>query len=244
MRSDSMPTFTKAQLDVLYVIKEFSSRFGMPPTMSEIAETMHYKSENASRTHVSALIKKGALNRRDGLARGLSVTDIGSSAVQNHKFEPTLVERKPKQQRMLSPDDPNYQLLQQCALWGLSPAEMIRARELGSVDCYKWQKGQSARRQIQWLFVPSTWWRIWNDSGKFEHRGTKAGQYVMARFDDKGPYAPWNVRITTCGENTNEMWLIRHAEVAQGMRETPHKARLIPKGPQTAECPSVDAHAI
>lgn len=66
------------------------------------------------------------------------------------------------------------------------------------------QRADAKRRGIEFLFTFEEWLAIWQDSGKWEHRGPRTGQYVMARFGDKGPYAVGNVRICTTGENTVE----------------------------------------
>ena len=38
------------------------------------------------------------------------------------------------------------------------------------------------KRGISFLLTFDEWWKIWQDSGHWEERGTKGGQYVMARF--------------------------------------------------------------
>ena len=50
-------------------------------------------------------------------------------------------------------------------------------------------------RGIPWCFNYVTWIKIWYGSGHWCDRGPYKGQYVMSRPGDRGPYAPWNVRI-------------------------------------------------
>ncbi len=69
---------------------------------------------------------------------------------------------------------------------------------------YKQQKRGAKRRDIPWLFTYITWWRTWCESGKWQKRGTKRGQYVMSRPGDKGPYAPWDVRVVKVEKNISE----------------------------------------
>ena len=64
-----------------------------------------------------------------------------------------------------------------------------------------------------WKINYVQWRRIWSESGKWNKRGPHRGQYVMARFGDKGPYAPWNVKIITCGKNSIEAWLGRNHSI-------------------------------
>lgn len=64
------------QLDMMCVICAHQELYQRPPTYREIAAAMHITSINAISCHVSALIKKGALERQPG-ARGLLVSARG-----------------------------------------------------------------------------------------------------------------------------------------------------------------------
>jgi hypothetical protein len=48
------------------------------------------------------------------------------------------------------------------------------------------------------------WWQIWSSSGHWHERGQHRGQYVMARFGDRGPYAVGNVAIVKHEDNDRE----------------------------------------
>lgn len=54
-------------------------------------------------------------------------------------------------------------------------------------------RSRARKRNIEFLFTFPEWVRAWGD--RLPGRGRGADQYVMCRFGDKGPYAPWNVRI-------------------------------------------------
>ena len=71
---------------------------------------------------------------------------------------------------------------------------------------YKGQRNYAKQRGILWQFNYITWWKKWAESGKWNKRGHHKGEYVMARFRDKGPYSPINTRITTVQENLGEAW--------------------------------------
>ena len=71
------------------------------------------------------------------------------------------------------------------------------------------QKGSAKARGIRWEFTPTEWWAVWSGSGKWPLRGKGRGCYVMARHGDTGPYATWNVRITTQLENMREAGKLR-----------------------------------
>ena len=69
---------------------------------------------------------------------------------------------------------------------------------------YTQQLCQARNRNIEWLFTFDTWWKMWDESGKWEHRGRKANQYCMARKGDIGPYSPDNVDIVLCFKNNSD----------------------------------------
>ena len=60
------------------------------------------------------------------------------------------------------------------------------------------------RRGIEFNLTFEQWWDIWQQSGKYEERGRLGHQYVMARFNDTGPYQIGNVKIITHDQNLNE----------------------------------------
>jgi hypothetical protein len=70
------------------------------------------------------------------------------------------------------------------------------------------QQGAS-RRKIEFLFLYVEWVEWWEANlgpDWFEKRGRKKHQYVMARLNDTGPYAPWNVKCVTQSENAKEQY--------------------------------------
>ena len=73
-------------------------------------------------------------------------------------------------------------------------------------DYYRFHKKDAAARKITFLLTYEEWCRIWIDSGHAHEKGCRRGQYVMARFGDKGPYAVGNVRIVTTEQNHAEQW--------------------------------------
>lgn len=66
------------------------------------------------------------------------------------------------------------------------------------------QRNTARERGIEFLLTFDEWLQIWLDSGHLQERGRKCGQYCMARFGDKGPYAIGNVKIILHGENLRE----------------------------------------
>lgn len=65
---------TARQLEVLAFIRSALKRSGLPPTRSEIAEALGFRSPNAAEEHLRALARKGAIELRPGASRGIRVT--------------------------------------------------------------------------------------------------------------------------------------------------------------------------
>lgn len=87
-------------------------------------------------------------------------------------------------------------------------------------DKYKkkfWRHIGNARMVgTEFLLTFEEWINIWLDSGHLEERGHCRGQYVMARFGDKGPYAVGNVKIITAEENCSEKVWTEEARAGVG----------------------------
>jgi hypothetical protein len=60
-------------------------------------------------------------------------------------------------------------------------------------------KNGAKQRGIDFNIKFADWWKVWQDSGKWEKRC--AGGYVMARIMDTGPYEIGNIYITTQSKN-------------------------------------------
>jgi hypothetical protein len=66
-------------------------------------------------------------------------------------------------------------------------------------------KSNAGKRGLPFLMTFAEWWSIWQASGHWEQRGSRSGQYVMARYGDRGGYEVGNVRIITTNENGAEI---------------------------------------
>lgn len=76
------------------------------------------------------------------------------------------------------------------------------ARSKSPIGRYDQQRAHAKRRGIPWEFTFDSWWKIWQDSGKWNERLER--KYVMCRTGDIGPYSPSNVRIDTHKNNILE----------------------------------------
>lgn len=66
-----MHKLTSRQEEILQFIKDYLSKTGFPPTRSEIAQAMGFRSTNAAEEHLRALARKGAIEMLPGTSRGL-----------------------------------------------------------------------------------------------------------------------------------------------------------------------------
>lgn len=69
------------------------------------------------------------------------------------------------------------------------------------------QRVSARRRGISFELTWEQWLDVWTKSGKLAQRGRRLGQlgqYVMARFGDKGPYKLGNIKIIKCEKNHRE----------------------------------------
>ncbi|OGG51367.1 MAG: repressor LexA [Candidatus Handelsmanbacteria bacterium RIFCSPLOWO2_12_FULL_64_10] len=67
---------TERQRTIYEFIVDIIRTKGYPPTIREIMEEFHIASTNGVRTTLSALAKKGYINRRPMLSRGIELTDF------------------------------------------------------------------------------------------------------------------------------------------------------------------------
>jgi len=66
-----MIKLTPRQEEILEFIKDYAADTGFPPTRSEIAQQMGFRSPNAAEEHLRALARKGAIEMLPGTSRGI-----------------------------------------------------------------------------------------------------------------------------------------------------------------------------
>lgn len=62
---------TKRQAQVLAFLKSYAGANGYPPTRAEIAARFGFRSPNASEDHLRAIERKGHIEIKPGVARGI-----------------------------------------------------------------------------------------------------------------------------------------------------------------------------
>lgn len=65
---------TARQAEVLALIRRMLKRTGLPPTRSELAAALGFRSPNAAEDHLRALARKGAIELLPGASRGIRLT--------------------------------------------------------------------------------------------------------------------------------------------------------------------------
>lgn len=94
---------------------------------------------------------------------------------------------------------------------------MIPREEL---SIYNHQRLNARYRGIAWEISFPEWWCLWLESGKWEQRGKRIGQYVMSRLKDVGPYKIGNVEIVTCSKNCSDGRSLTHARIRASTQMT------------------------
>jgi hypothetical protein len=106
------------------------------------------------------------------------------------------------------------------ARWGCSLADLREMRAAGVPRAYGNQREAAKARGIEWRLSMIQWWRLWKQSGRWEQRGRKTGQFVMSRINDSGPYEIGNVHVQTCNENgrdATKKWIGKQKRLPRGV---------------------------
>lgn len=76
-----MQALTRKQAEILDFIRRHQQETGYPPTRSEIAAEMGYRSANAAEEHLRALEKKQAIEMIPGASRGIRLIESGPAGL-------------------------------------------------------------------------------------------------------------------------------------------------------------------
>ncbi|MDO8909805.1 MAG: transcriptional repressor LexA [Pseudohongiella sp.] len=71
-----MHALTPRQAEILEFIRKYQQETGYPPTRSEIAQEMGFKSPNAAEEHLKALARKKAIEIVPGASRGIRLPEL------------------------------------------------------------------------------------------------------------------------------------------------------------------------
>lgn len=84
------------------------------------------------------------------------------------------------------------------------------------------QKRKAKQRGIKWELSFDEWWKVWEESGKWNQRGVDG--YAMCRNGDSGSYSMDNVRIDTFKNNSLENYLIMGIDGSGRFQKKSHTA--------------------
>jgi hypothetical protein len=90
------------------------------------------------------------------------------------------------------------------ANWNAKNPEYMRNYRSSPKGRYKAHLKNAALRGVPFLLSFDEWWKIWEESGKWNERGRGTTQYQMCRTNDEGAYVVGNVRIDTRLANMRE----------------------------------------
>jgi len=62
---------------IVEFLKDFTEKKGFPPSVREIAGHLGFKSTKAIKVHLDELAEKGIINKKKGVARGISLRETG-----------------------------------------------------------------------------------------------------------------------------------------------------------------------
>lgn len=88
--------------------------------------------------------------------------------------------------------------------YGMPFAVVQQLRKDRVTHAFNQQRTSAKNRGIAWELDFSTWFAIWQASGKLHLRGKGKGKYLMSRLKDDGPYVIGNVHIQLATENSRE----------------------------------------
>lgn len=104
-----------------------------------------------------------------------------------------------KREKIAASRDASY-----IARFGVDYAHYIVIRDGGGVSAFRQQRTNAARRGIGWHLSLGDFWRIWQESGRWQERGRGKGKYCLARYADRGDYTIGNVWVCSFPENCRE----------------------------------------
>jgi repressor LexA len=79
-----MKEITERQRSILKYVATFAQAKGYPPTIREIRDAFHLKSNRGVVDHLRALERKGCIRRTPGISRGIEMLDEADSAPEDN----------------------------------------------------------------------------------------------------------------------------------------------------------------
>ncbi|MCH7553444.1 MAG: 6-carboxytetrahydropterin synthase [Chloroflexi bacterium] len=145
--ADLRHVLTARQREVLHFIKSRFAETGQSPTIKETMQAFGFTSPNAVQTHVRALIKKGALERKPRAARGLRLAgELPQSSTSNSSGVAASLEKAGGPQNQAESFAQNGASLEASVAGGTVAAEVVfsakhrtRAEFYGELHAHLWR---------------------------------------------------------------------------------------------------------
>ena len=155
---------TRRQQEILDFIRFTQQRKGYPPTRAEIARQFGFRSPNAAEAHLRALEKKGAIELKGGVSRGIHLVESLAAATGDGALQLPLVGRVAAGLPILATENIENHYSVDPGLFHPRPDYLLRVRGLSMRDA-----------------------GIFNGDLLAVHRTPEAsnGQIVVARIDDE-----------------------------------------------------------
>lgn len=83
MVSDSLPSLSPRQQQILRLISQFMLRHGLPPTRADLARALRLRNRQGIDQHLRAIERKGYLQLEPGIARGIRLLHDAIPAAAN-----------------------------------------------------------------------------------------------------------------------------------------------------------------
>ena len=83
MVSDSLPSLSPRQQQILRLISQFMLRHGLPPTRADLARALRLRNRQGIDQHLRAIERKGYLQLEPGIARGIRLLQDAIPAAAN-----------------------------------------------------------------------------------------------------------------------------------------------------------------
>jgi hypothetical protein len=91
-------------------------------------------------------------------------------------------------------------------------------------SAYASQKSHAKQRGIPFNLTFEEWFDWWQATGHYHERGRNKHCYVMARYNDTGPYQLGNIYCCTVAENTRTGNKLKPRAISQKTRDAATKA--------------------
>ncbi len=129
-----MDTLTARQQQILDLIRDRIEHYGMPPTRSEIARVLGFRSANAAEQHLRALARKGYIELMPGASRGIRLPPEEDAQASGDGLELPLIGRVAAGSPMLAAEHVEARLRLDPGMFRPAADYLLRVRGMSMRD--------------------------------------------------------------------------------------------------------------